>query len=433
MIGICDNRRVKAPWSVVIPALEADEALSRLVPYLKETGGQDVEVIVSSPQSAPRPDCRSLRAPAGRGAQLAAGASAALGERLFFLHADSLPPRGWRETLERALRDEPEAAFAFSLGYEGGGWSAAVVAWGANLRARARAEPYGDQGLAMNAKTYAASGGYKPLPLFEDVDFTRRLARMGGVRTLPGVILTSPERLETRGAFSNVLANWRLKSAWEKGEDAEALWCRYTGRPRRTEALAVFAKPPVEGKVKTRLAADVGARAALDAYRELAGIAVAAAREFAAAGGSAYLYYDGEPDRFSVDSGLWTRRQRGADLGERLANAHADLFADGHSRVVTIGTDCPGMSGPRLRAAFDALKERAAVLGPSQDGGYWLVGQSVLEPGLFAGIDWSTERVLAQSEERAGTLGLTLAKLETLRDVDTAADLAAWRGAPGPA
>lgn len=428
MIGICENRRVRPPWSVVIPALGADEPLARLVPFLKETGGQDVEVVVASPDAARRPDVRLVRAPAGRGAQLAAGAAAALGERLFFLHADSRPPAGWREQLERALRSRPGAAFAFSLGYEGGGLGARLVSLGANVRARLRGEPYGDQGLAMERATYERSGGYKPLPLFEDVEFTRRLRANGGVSTLPGVMLSSAEKLEKRGALGNVLHNWSIKSAWEKGEDPEALWRRYTGRPAATEALAVFAKPPVEGKVKTRLAAEIGAYEAAKVYRELAQKAFEAARAFAAAGGSAYLFYDGEPDAFALSSGLWTRRQKGEDLGARLAGAHAELFRDGFGRVVTIGTDCPDVSAARLRGAFDALKVSAAVFGPSEDGGYWLVGQSLPEPGLFAEVDWSTERVLAQSLERAGRLDLSVGRLETLRDVDTAADLRAWRG-----
>jgi uncharacterized protein len=431
IIGICDNRGVKAPWSVVIPALEASEALSRLVVFLKETGGQDVEVLVCSPQRARVPGARLVRAPAGRGPQLAAGAAAALGEKLFFLHADSLPPRDWRGQLERALAGKPRAAFAFSLGYEGGGLGARFVALGANLRSKLRSEPYGDQGLAMTAETYARSGGYRPLPLFEDVEFTRRLRQNGGVLTLPGVIVSSPERLVKRGAFANVLDNWRIKSAWEKGEDPETLWQRYTGRPKRTEALAVFAKPPVEGRVKTRLAAELGVREAAAVYRELAARAFEAARAFAASGGSAYLFYDGEPDQFSVSSGLWTRRQRGEGLGERLAHAHGLLFADGFSRVVTIGTDCPDADAPRLREAFDALKEKAAVFGPSEDGGYWLVGQSVPEPGVFEGIDWSTERVLAQSLARAQELELSVGRLETLRDIDTPEDLRAWRASAG--
>lgn len=418
---------MKAPWSVVIPALEAGEALSRLVLFLKETGGQDVEVLVCSPRPARVPGARLVRAPAGRGSQLAAGAAAALGERLFFLHADSLPPRTWREQFERALARTPHAAFAFSLSYEGGGLGARVVALGANLRAKLRSEPYGDQGLAMSRATYERSGGYRPFPLFEDVDFTRRLRQNGGVVTLPGVIVSSPERLVKRGAFANVLDNWRIKSAWEKGEDPEALWQRYTGLPKRTEALAVFAKPPVEGRVKTRLAAGLGAREAAAVYRELAQRAFEAARAFAAAGGSAYLFYDGEPDQFSVSSGLWTRRQRGEGLGERLARAHELLFNDGFSRVAAIGTDCPDVDAARLRKAFDALKEKAAVFGPSEDGGYWLVGQSVPEPGLFQGIDWSTERVLAQSLERAERLELSVGRLETLRDIDTTEDLEAWR------
>ncbi len=414
---------MRPAWSVVIPALDADAALARLLPYLKETGGQDVELVVASPAAARRHDARLVRAPAGRGAQLAAGAAAATGERLLFLHADSVPPRDWRGILERALAARPDAAFAFSLRYDNGGLGAALVAWGANLRSRLRSEPYGDQGLAMTAKTYRDAGGYKPLPLFEDVDFTRRLRARGGVATLDAAVTSSPERLERHGAFANVLRNARLKSAWEGGEDPDALWSAYTGRPPRREALAVFAKPPIEGKVKTRLAADIGPAEAAAVYRRLAEQTFAVARAFASSGGSAYLYYDGELDDFAVGSGLGARRQAAGGLGERLAAAHHELFAEGYSRVATIGTDCPDVTPSRLAGAFSALRESAVVFGPSVDGGYWLVGQSVEEPGVFADIDWSTERVLAQSLERAASLDLTVRRLDTLRDIDTLDDL----------
>jgi rSAM/selenodomain-associated transferase 1 len=427
MIGIWENRRVRPAWSVVIPALDADAALAALLPYLKETGGQDVELVVSSPAAARHHDARLVRAPAGRGAQLAAGGAAATGERLLFLHADTRPPRDWRGILERSLSLRPDQAYAFSLSYEDGGLAASLVAWGANLRSRLRSEPYGDQGLAMSAKTYRAAGGYKPLPLFEDVEFTRRLRARGGVTTLEAAVTTSPDRLARHGAFANVWRNARLKSAWEGGADPDKLWCAYTGRPPRREALAVFAKPPIEGRVKTRLAADIGPARAVAVYRELAERTFAVAREYAAAGGAAYLYYDGELDDFAVKSGLGVRRQPAGGLGERLAAAHAELFADGFSRVATIGTDCPSVTPSRLAGAFAALRESAAVFGPSEDGGYWLVGQSVAEPGLFADIDWSTEKVLAQSLDRAASLDLTVSRLDTLRDVDNEVDLRAWR------
>lgn len=419
---------MRPAWSVVVPALDADAALARLLPYLKETGGQDVELVVASPAAARRHDARLVRAPAGRGAQLAAGGAAATGERLLFLHADTVPPRDWRGILERALAAGPDAAYAFSLSYEGGGLAASLVAWGANLRSRLRSEPYGDQGLALSAKAYRGAGGYKPLPLFEDVELTRRLRTRGGVTTLAATATTSPERLARHGAFANVWRNARLKSAWENGADPDMLWSAYTGRPARREALAVFAKPPIAGKVKTRLAADIGPTRAAAVYRELAQRTFAVAREFAAEGGTAHLYYDGELDDFAAGSGLAVRRQSGGGLGERLAAAHAELFADGFGRVATIGTDCPAVTSSRLVSAFAALREAAAVFGPSEDGGYWLVGQSVEEPGLFADIAWSTEKVLAQSLERAACHDLTVHQVDTLRDVDTLEDLNITKG-----
>lgn len=423
-------------WSIIIPALDAEAALAALLPFLRETGGAGVELIVADGGSrdatidaARHAGARVVRLPAGRGAQLAGGAAAAAGERLFFLHADTRPPRDWRRLLDAALSLRPRCAFAFSLSYAGGGPSAALVAAGANLRSRLFDEPYGDQGLALTAAAYRDCGGYAPLPLFEDADLARRLRARGGIATLNARVASSPQRLLRTGALANVLRNALLKFSWRRGADPEALWQRYTGRPAGRQALAVFAKPPVPGKVKTRLAASIGAAAAALAYRALALQTFAAARAFAQAGGAAYLYYDGEPDAWTAEQGLVVRRQASGGLGERLAAAHAELFGDGFARVATIGTDCPHVDVPRLEAAFQALRETAVVLGPAEDGGYWLVGQAVPEPGLFTGIEWSTPKVLAQSLERAAALDLTTRSLERLRDVDTAEDLWAWLGA----
>ena len=422
-------------WSVVIPALDAARALEGLLPFLLETGGPGVELVVAdggsragSREAARRSGAKVVRSAAGRGAQLAAGAAAASGGRLLFLHADTRPPGGWRGLLDAALAAAPRRAFAFSLSFAGGGTAAAAVAAGANARSRFFGEPYGDQGLALNAAAYRDSGGFAPLPLFEDADLVRRLRRAGGVATLPQAVETSAARLERRGALANVARNACFRTAWRLGADPERLWSAYTGRPRRRDALAVFAKPPLPGRVKTRLAAAIGNEAAAAAYRELALRTFAVAREFAAAGGDAFVYYDGEPDAWAAEQGLVVRRQAPGGLGERLAAAHAELFADGYARVATIGTDCPGVDAARLGAAFLALKEAAAVFGPSEDGGYWLVGQSAPEPGIFAGVEWSTERTLAQSLGRAEALDLTVRRLELLRDVDTVEDYRAWRG-----
>jgi uncharacterized protein len=117
--------------------------------------------------------------------------------------------------------------------------------------------------------------------------------------------------------------------------------------------------------------------------------------------------------------------QPGRGLGEALAAAFASHFADGFEQVVLIGSDTPDLPASLLQAAAARLKHHADVaIGPAADGGYYLLGLAALQPGLFDAIDWSTDRVYAQTLQRASALGLRISELPVWADVDTPADLA---------
>lgn len=190
--------------------------------------------------------------------------------------------------------------------------------------------------------------------------------------------------------------------------------------------LLVFARVPVLGQVKSRLAAEIGAPAALAAYRELLDVTRAAAMG-AGVPGTAWL---AGPEA-AVAAWEWpelaVRAQPPGDLGQRMAAAFAAAFAAGAGRVVVIGTDCPGLRAGHLTRAFALLTDHDVVLGPAADGGYYLLGLRQPQPVLFQHKAWSTASVLADTLADARRLGLRVARLPTLRDVDTAADLAAWR------
>ena len=117
------------------------------------------------------------------------------------------------------------------------------------------------------------------------------------------------------------------------------------------------------------------------------------------------------------------RPQIGADLGERMAGALTELLAEGRDAAVLVGSDHPTLPGSRIREAFDALDEADLVIGPSQDGGYYLVGLTEPLEGFFDGIPWSTERVLARTIERVRERGVRLALLAPWYDVDEPRDL----------
>lgn len=132
----------------------------------------------------------------------------------------------------------------------------------------------------------------------------------------------------------------------------------------------------------------------------------------------------GNRDSFPALSGYTIRDQSGTDLGHRLRAVFDDLLADSMDRVVVVGADCPDLDAPRIDAAFVALETHDLVVGPTPDGGYYLIGLRRPAPELFDGVSWGTERVLEETLARAGPLSVSL--LDPLADLDTPADLVAY-------
>lgn len=208
---------------------------------------------------------------------------------------------------------------------------------------------------------------------------------------------------------------------------------------RALPCLLLFTKPPRAGRVKTRL---VGARvagrmtSAADATELHRALLADVCERFSDGEGrdlSLCLAWDLEPAEPLPEAplppaGVGATRQQGHDLGERLFNALADASRT-HPLVAAVGSDHPLLDLATVRRAFDALAagEGDVALGPSLDGGYYLIAvrREVLSPRLFAEIDWSTERVYGQTRERCRELGLSVVELPVGRDVDRGEDVIA--------
>jgi hypothetical protein len=196
-----------------------------------------------------------------------------------------------------------------------------------------------------------------------------------------------------------------------------------------TRTIAAFARWPEPGRVKTRLAPALPLELACELHRAMLADTLAAVR--GARADRRVLMWTGAPSGAQGDAvpeaaGLEWGAQVGADLGERLEAAFGQLAAAGP--VVVVGSDAPELTAARLGAALDALDSQDLVLGPTRDGGYYLVGLARPAPGLFRGVRWSTEHALEDTRERAAALGLATAMLEPLADVDTPVDLVALIG-----
>jgi rSAM/selenodomain-associated transferase 1 len=197
--------------------------------------------------------------------------------------------------------------------------------------------------------------------------------------------------------------------------------------------LIVYAKRPLPGYAKTRLGADIGDERAAGIYARLlyaylldllradpAGISVDTIELSVATLADVSFFSDAFPE-------LLVCRQVSGDLGQRMAASFERAFAAGAEAVVLTGSDIPGLNTQIVRAAFDALDASPVVIGPASDGGYYLIGMRAPRAALFEGIEWSSERVWAQTEVLARAHGLVVAHLPELHDVDTVEDLVRWR------
>lgn len=186
--------------------------------------------------------------------------------------------------------------------------------------------------------------------------------------------------------------------------------------------VLIFARTPELGKVKTRLAADVGDAAALALYQRLLAHTCDTVTR---SGFPARVHLAGpmpERDLWS-DAGFRRYPQADGDLGARMSAAFANAFADGVRSVVIVGTDCPGLRADHLHLAMTALETHEAVVGPADDGGYWLLGLTSPVRAIFENKAWSTDSVLRETLADFKALGMGVVRLETLRDVDTVDDL----------
>jgi uncharacterized protein len=187
----------------------------------------------------------------------------------------------------------------------------------------------------------------------------------------------------------------------------------------KKNALVLFMRYPEKGRVKTRLAAEVGDDLAYELYLCFLTDTLEGLEAFEA---DLFIAGTGNSEAHSIDlfKNALHIAQRGQDLGERMISAFHDVFSMGYTRAAIIGSDIPGMPFEAFRSAFDKLAGHDMVLGPSADGGYYLIAfnAAAFEESMFEGIKWSTPRVLAETLKKAGRLGLRAYLLSELEDID---------------
>jgi uncharacterized protein len=186
--------------------------------------------------------------------------------------------------------------------------------------------------------------------------------------------------------------------------------------------IIVFAKNIVLGKVKTRLAKTVGDNAAFEVYKHL--FDTTQRESLKASNCDLHVYFSDV-----VIQSAWPNTekfvQQGTDLGERMFNAFEAGFSKGYKRIIGVGSDLPDLTASIMEAGLTALETHDTVFGPSEDGGYYLIGMRQSTPCIFQNKPWSTDQLLNITLSELTENGISTAILETLNDVDDIDDLKA--------
>ena len=190
------------------------------------------------------------------------------------------------------------------------------------------------------------------------------------------------------------------------------------------DLLIIFTKNARFGQVKTRLAKVIGEEQALAIHHNLVAMTAATIESLSS---QKIVYFsehndEGSPlSKIAVDSKI----QQGNNLGERMHNAFEECYALGFKRMLLIGSDCPSLTNDLLFQAFEKLSNVPVVLGPAEDGGYYLVGLQAPKAELFDQINWGTSTVLEETINICHQQNVAFSLLPIHRDLDTYDDLIA--------
>ncbi|RPH83085.1 MAG: glycosyltransferase, partial [Candidatus Rokuibacteriota bacterium] len=210
--------------SIVIPALDEAANLARVLPGLvaREPAAEVLVVDGGSADDsraavARVPSVRWLSGPRGRARQMNAGARAARGDILLFLHADTVLPEGAGAAIVAALADAGTVGGRFDVRLDSRRPLLALVGWLMNRRSRLTGICTGDQGIFVRRTVFEALGGYPDIPLMEDVELSRRLKRRGRLVALPLRVVTSARKWEREGVVRTIVLMWGLRLLYALG------------------------------------------------------------------------------------------------------------------------------------------------------------------------------------------------------------------------
>ena len=222
--------------SVIIPSLDEEITIGQCIESARREPGY-IEVIVADGGSVDGTleiigklnHVVLVESPKGRGLQMNRGAGAATGDIYVFLHADTILDRGWSNEIMTTLGNDEVVGGAFTLAIDSPEWQYRLIERMVRIRCALWKLPYGDQGIFVRRSVFEKIGGYKNIPLMEDVDFIERTKRSGRISILPKKALTSHRRWEKEGWVQTTLLNQLIMIMYRLGVDPHRLAGLYYG------------------------------------------------------------------------------------------------------------------------------------------------------------------------------------------------------------
>jgi rSAM/selenodomain-associated transferase 1 len=359
-----------------------------------------------------------ILAPKGRGLQLNAAAQYSEGNYLWFLHGDSrLEDQAWEKVTNFTSKHSDQLGYGFLSFDQDGPILCRLNALGANFRSQFFDMPFEDQGLVISKENFRMLGGFSTIvPYGEGHDLVWRAKEIGlKVRPIGYKITTSARRYSKEGWLKTTSLFFYL--TWKQA--LPYLYHRVSFKKHYPTAIVVFVKTPGLSHLKTRLSRTIGIKEA-ENFQKIAILQISATLKEL----KNVSFYWAVSESDGLHGELWKQNSRiwqsDGDLGDKLHYVYSSLLRR-HTRVLIIGSDAPQISRDHLKQAEAVLERRNFVMGPAQDGGFWLFGGRVqVSRNIWKATPWSapnTYQVLSDA------LPNPPGRLEVLTDVDTLEDL----------
>lgn len=416
--------------SVIISVLNQSSELRRtLISLVPEKEGQEVIVVDggsiddSGAVAGNNPWAKLIRAAGTRGERLNAGAAAAQGEIYLFLDAGMVLERGWPAAVEEATEKEGFKAGCFRMRINGACITYRMVELETLLRTAFRKVAREQQAVFVRASDFPGGKVFEHMSAMETQSLCRRIGGQGKLVQLGLSAMSPATRWRRGGALDRCRKDALIHNRWERGAELDGLVHEFgDGR----NAVMLFCSPPDTGNPKPWLADALGENRSADIYRSTVD-QILATVDRARIEAACYVFYRPKSAQREMQQWLGGRvllvPETGRTTGRRRQQAFDTVASQDFDNVLMLGTHCPAMNAEHLCDAIEALKSHDLVLGPTDDGGCYLVGVHKEADDLFRELAWSPDGLMNEMMELAARRNLTVAKLEPLRDFDSLEDL----------